>query len=74
MINKIPNPEEKHIAGNQCKKLTSAKKRTEKQVNGDIQAALNKIANNKQKMQEMQEKIKHNINKSSAKENMKVTG
>ena len=48
MINKISNPEEntKHIAGNQCKKLTSAKKRTEKQVNGDIQAALKSIASN----------------------------
>ena len=49
MINKIPNPEEisKHIAGSQCKKLTSAKKRTEKQVTGDIQEALKNIAGRK---------------------------
>ena len=49
MISKIPNPEEitKHIAGNQCKKLKSAKKRTEKQVTGDIQEALKNIAGRK---------------------------
>ena len=46
MIDKLPNPEETvaKLSEKQCKKLQSASKRIEKQVNSDIQSAIGKIA------------------------------